>query len=93
MFARVLAEMRRRARAGNLIMKPHALEELHNDGLILDDLIQAILTGQIVERQFDELFSEYKYIVEGATLEPDELIQVVVKLWQDDLVIITTYRV
>jgi len=93
MFAKVLTEMRVCVRAGRLAMSVHAVEEMHADGLTLDDLKECLLTGQVVERQFDDSFSEYKYIVEGSTLTFDEIIHVVAKLGKHNTVIITTYRV
>jgi Domain of unknown function (DUF4258) len=93
MYDKILHEMRSRVRAGKLAISIHAREEMDLDGLILDDLKYCILTGAIVERQFDDLFVEYKYVIEGATLDPDEFIHVVAKLGKRNAVIITTYRV
>ncbi len=93
MHDKILCEMRARVRAGNLAISIHALKEMDLDGLTVDDLKQCILTGAIVERQRDDLFVEYKYVVEGATLDPGEFIHVVAKLGKRNAVIITTYRV
>ncbi|MFN0119038.1 MAG: DUF4258 domain-containing protein [Blastocatellia bacterium] len=86
-------EMRERVRAGQIAMTIHAIEEMHADGLIMEDLIQAILTGMIVARQYDKEFDEYKYIIEGMTLAPGEMIQVVAKPGRKNTVVITMYRI
>ena len=93
MFQKILSEMRDRVRAGQVAMSIHAIEEMQLDGLTLDDLKQCILTGRIVERQFDELFAENKYLIESATLDSAEFIHVVAKLGKKNTVIITMYRV
>lgn len=40
-----------------------------------------------------EVYAENKYVIEGASLEPAEFIQVVAKLGRKNTVVITTYRV
>jgi len=92
MFDKILVEMRARVRAGRIAMSIHATDEMHLDGLTLDDLKHSILTGRIVERQFDQVFAEYKYVIEGPTLDDDEIIHVVAKLGKRNTVVITTYR-
>ena len=93
MHPKILNEMRSRVRAGRLAMTPHGLDELYADGLTMDDLRHCILNGQIVERQFDDFFAEYKYVIEGETETYDEIIHVVAKLGKRNTVVITTYRV
>lgn len=93
MFDKILAEMRSRVRAGRVAMSIHAIEEMREDGLSLDDLKQCILTGSIVDRQFDEVYDSYKYVIEGETLEVEDFIHVVAKLGKKNTVVITIYRV
>lgn len=93
MHDKILREMRTRVRIGKLAMSLHAAEEMDLDGLTVDDLKHCILTGAIVERQWDDLFVEYKYVIEGASLDPEEFIHVVAKLGKRNTVIITTYRI
>jgi hypothetical protein len=66
---------------------------MREERLSLDNLKQCILTGEIVERQFDEVYDSYKYVIEGETLEIGEFIHVVAKLGRKNTVVITTYRV
>ncbi len=93
MFDKILAEMRARVRNGRLAMSIHATDEMHVDGLTLDDLKQCILKGRIVERQFDEAYAENKYVIEGPTLKRADIIHVLAKLGKRNTVVITTYRV
>lgn len=93
MFERILWEMRARVRAGHLAMTIHAIEEMMADELTLEDLKRCILKGAIIERQEDDSPPEYKYVIQGQTLDPEELIHVVAKLGKKNTVVITTYRV
>ncbi len=61
------------------------------DGLTLDDVENALLTGEIVERQRGQQTGEAKYWVEGSSLS-DERTTVVAKIGPtEQLVIITVY--
>jgi hypothetical protein len=93
MYEKVLYEMRARVRLGRMAISIHTLDEMRDDELIPDDLKNCILTGRIVERQFDEDYAENKYVIEGATLNPSEFIHVVAKLGRKNTVVITAYRV
>lgn len=54
--------------------------------------MNCILTGEIIEHQFDVSRGEDKYLVFGDSLNADEM-TVVAKLgYNDDAVIITVYR-
>ena len=50
-------------------MTLHAEEEMEADGLNVFDVERCILTGQIVERQKDRLTGEWKYVIQGGTIE------------------------
>lgn len=78
---------------GQYRLSIHARDELFADwSLIMDDDIEAaIMSGQIVERQWDTAFQEWKYVVEGMSVEGD-LLAVVVKL-EDGVVVITVYLI
>ena len=93
MFQSVLLNMRRRVRAGRMTLTIHAREEMYNDRLTTDDLENGILRGSIVERQWDEVWQEWKYVV--ASEAPDgRSLEIVAKLGQrDDTLIITVYRI
>jgi len=93
MHEKILHEMRARVRLGRIAISVHALDEMRNDNLIPDDLSNCILTGRIIERQFDEAYADYKYVIEGESLDPSEFIHVAAKLGRRNTVVITTYRV
>lgn len=83
--------MRRAVRAGRVIMSNHAVKEMKEDGLTLDDVFNVILTGTIVEEQYDPQYRENKYIIYGDSLNDDE-IGVVAKLGRNEnTVVITVY--
>ena len=93
MFKRVLSEMQRRVKAGRLTLPAHAREAMYDDDLLAADLEHCLLTGEIMTRQWDEKWSEWKYIVAGESLD-DRGIDVVAKLGRnDDTVVITVYVV
>ncbi len=50
MFERVLKQLRSLTRKRNYILTIHALEEMGEDDVLAEDVENAILTGQIVER-------------------------------------------
>lgn len=93
MFKSVLLKMRQRVRAGRMTLTIHAREEMYNDQLTTDDLENGILHGSIVERQWDERWQEWKYIVAGEALDGRSL-EIVAKLGQRaDTLIITVYQI
>lgn len=49
----VLQKMREKTRAQEYVMTTHADDEMWDDGLTIRDVENAILTGQITERQKD----------------------------------------
>lgn len=64
---------------------------MHDDGLYVFDLEQCILTGAIIEQQWDSVYEEFKYIVQGESTDGEEM-EVVVRLDQKgQLVFITAY--
>lgn len=84
--------MRDLIRSLDYVMTIHGEEEMENDGLSILDLENAVLTGEITERQRDDGTSELKYLITGKTLD-DLNITVVAKLGlTGKLVIITVYR-
>lgn len=93
MFSAILIEMRSRVRAGRMTLTVHAREEMYNDQLLTDDLEWGILAGTIVERQWDEAWHEWKYVVAGNALD-GRSIEIVAKLGhRADTLIITVYRI
>jgi Domain of unknown function (DUF4258) len=93
MYDKILREMRARVQSGNIVITVHCRQEMFNDGLLSADVERCILTGEIVERQWDDEFAEYKYVIEGETTEQDEFLHVVAKLGPRNTVVITVYRV
>lgn len=91
MFDRILSRMRENVRALRYVMTLHAEEEMDSDGLSIFDVEQAILTGQIVERQRDAETGEWKYLVRGVSVEGIEVVVVSRLSSTGSLIIITVY--
>ena len=91
-YVQILAKMCEAALAGRVFLTFHANKELKNDKLSYDDVISCILTGEIIEQQFDVERGETKYLVFGDSLSKDEMAVVARLGYNDDTVIITVYR-
>ncbi|MGH9845201.1 MAG: DUF4258 domain-containing protein [Blastocatellia bacterium] len=92
MYEQVLRQMQGAVRAGRIQFNRHALNELAMDDLSPKDAGNCILTGEIIEDQYDELYGEEKYVIYGDTLAGDEM--AVVARWDESQsgVVITVYR-
>ena len=92
MFEKIRDKMRDLIRSLEYVMTIHGEEEMENDRLSILEVENAVLTGEIVERQREESAAESKYLIMGKTLD-DLGITVVAKLGATGkLVIITVYR-
>lgn len=91
-YAQILAKMQEAARAGRVFLTFHANKELKDDKLTYDDVVNCVLTGEIIEQQFDVERAEDKYLVFGDSLSADEMAVVARLGYNDDTVIITVYR-
>ena len=73
-------------------MTIHADEEMDDDGLTIYDVENAILTGEVTERQKDNVTAEAKFLVSGKTVSGAETLTAVTKFGlAGNLVIITVY--
>ncbi|MBI1763569.1 MAG: DUF4258 domain-containing protein [Acidobacteria bacterium] len=82
--------MRERVRAGQLTIPKHAFQAMLDDALWPSDLKHCVLHGTITERQWDEKWGEWKYVIEGEARD-GRVIEMVAKLGPDDTVVITVY--
>ena len=82
--------MRERVRGGWLTISAHAFQEMLDDDLLPSDLKHGILCGEIVERQRDEKWGEWKYVIASESAD-GKAIEIIAKLGPDDAVIITVY--
>lgn len=91
MLPSVLKKLRDCIRAGKLVVTQHAFEEMNDDDLLQADVEHCVLVGEIVERQWDKEWQEWKYIVAGKTIDA-KAIEVVLKFGRgENAVMITTY--
>jgi len=73
-------------------MTIHADEEMDEDELSIFDIENAILTGEIIDRQRDRKTKEAKYLVRGQTVDEIRLVVAVTKFGRaGKLVILTVY--
>lgn len=89
MFENIRDKMRDKIRSFDYVMTIHAEEEMENDNLSIFDIENAILTGEIVERQKDGETDEWKYIFASDPID-DEILIVVAKLSVTGKVVIIT---
>lgn len=73
MYAKILRQMRKAARAGHVNFRSHAFDEMSNDDLEPADAINCMLTGEIIEDQFDADYQQTKYVIYGGALNEDEI--------------------
>ncbi|HEX4946081.1 MAG TPA: DUF4258 domain-containing protein [Blastocatellia bacterium] len=91
MLEKLLDAMQEAVEAGKTIFTPHSRKAMHDDDLHVVDLEQCVLSGAIVEEQWDSTYDEFKYVIEGESTDGIEM-GVVVRLDQKgQLVFITTY--
>ena len=84
--------MREKVRRREYVVTEHARKEMIDDSFTVYDIERGILTGEILERQKDQLSSESKYRIRGKIISGDE-IELIVKLSPTNkLVIITVYE-
>ena len=92
MFDEILKLMRDAAIAGRVYLTIHANRELKEDDLTVDDVINCLLTGEIMEQQFDDDWQEEKYVIYGDARNQGEM-AVVAKLgYNRTTVVITVFR-
>lgn len=72
MFERVLRRLREKIRSRQYVMTHHARKEMNDDDLTIYDVERGILTGEISERQKDQVAAEWKYRIRGETLENEK---------------------
>ena len=93
MYDRVLRQMREKISTRQYVMTVHAEEEMAGDNLSIFDVEHVILTGEITERQKDRDTGEWKYLVEGETIDGDLAVVVAKLSITNKLVMITVYVV
>jgi uncharacterized DUF497 family protein len=90
---RFLKKLRAKVHSRDFVVTIHADEEMNEDGLTVFDLERVLLTGTIVERQKDRETGEWKYIVQGQTIDNGNAVVVVRLSPTGKLVIITVFVV
>lgn len=93
MYEGILRQMRECVMNRRFIISIHAAVAMKQDLLFTEDVEHCVLMGEIVERQWDRVYNEYKYVIAGEAEDGDE-IEVVAKLQQiGTTIVITVFRV
>jgi hypothetical protein len=92
MFEQVLQQMRFAVSAGRVRFTSHAVDELEADRLSVADAIHCILTGEIVEDQYDLRYRQTKYVIYGNTQSGAEMGLIARLDYTTGVVVITVYR-
>jgi len=92
MFELILAEMRKAARAGLVYLTEHARDEMDDESLTFQDVVNCILTGEIVNCQYDVARGENKYVIYGDCVNEDEIAVVAKLTYNKNVGVITVYR-
>jgi hypothetical protein len=92
LFDEILRKFKECIRTNSYVVTLHGEEKMDEDELSIFDVESAVLTGKIVERQKDTGAGEWKYLIQGRTID-GSIIEIVAKFSQTTkMVIITVYR-
>ena len=93
MSRRILRQIREAIRTGNYDVTHHALDEMAEDGLCITDIEQAILNGEIVKSEEDDLRG-VKYTLIGFADNVDVKVAIVGRFKETKVyLIITVYAI
>ena len=73
MFKKILMMMREKIRLNQYVLTIHADEEMDADEFSIFDVENCILVGEIAERQKDINSGEWKYLVNGNSMDNDNM--------------------
>jgi len=85
-------QVRECVRNSNYVITQHAHYAMFDDNLTIIDIEHALLTGQIIEKQRDEITNEPKYLIQGNTPWSDIAVVVAFNI-VGRLEIITVYTI
>jgi hypothetical protein len=91
MFDRILKRAQMKVRTKEYLMTLHAEEEMEDDNLTIFDVENAILTGNIIERQKDYDSGEWKYLIQGESLHHGSIVSVIKLSLTGKLIIVTVF--
>jgi Domain of unknown function (DUF4258) len=89
MYPRILHQIQAFIRQGEYVLSVHVENKLENDGFTDQDLEAAILNGEIVRRERDEV-GRPKYVIEGSALDGRGLTAVAQLFQTRQLVVMVT---
>ncbi len=90
MYANIIEYMRQAVAADKVYLSFHANKELKADKLKFDDVLNCILTGEIIEQQQDD--GEEKYLLYGDACDGTEVAVVAKLSYNESTLVITVFR-
>lgn len=93
MYEKILQLLREAIEIQAIVWTPHVQEEMNEDDLLTFDLEHCVLVGAIVERQWDDTFQEWKYLIEGESTDGEPMMVSAKPDANKKIVFITTYRI
>ena len=91
MHKKALLRIQQKVQSNQYYITDHAIDEARKDKFSGRDILQGILSGEIVQRQKDWLKGAWKYRIHGKSTQAGRKIGVVVKE-RNDVVIITVFQ-
>jgi hypothetical protein len=91
MYEKVLLRLREKIRQRDYVVTTHADEEMYEDGITIWDVEEAVLAGEIGERQGDRRLGGWKYVVHGRSKNGRALAVVARIGYSQKMIIITVY--
>lgn len=92
MYKKTLDRMRLCVQRGRCKPSFHAFIEMRKDRLSFEDAECAIRNGSIRERQWDDEFQEWKYLIYGRSIARIDIVVVAKIGAEDETIIVTVYR-
>ena len=92
MHERILQKVRNLIRFKQYIITLRAYEEMDSDNLSIYDIEHCLLSGKIIEKQWDPKTAESKYLIQGSTISSSEVIIAAKVSVTNKLVIITVFK-
>lgn len=92
MYDKIMSKMRAAARNGRIHITTHAKDEMYAEGLTKGDVVNCILSGEIVKTQWDFLRFENKYVIYGDSMKNDEIAVVAKLTYNNGVAVITVYK-
>ena len=85
--------IKRKAKKGEFIILPHALERKHQRGISVNDIIYVLMNGwhESKKDEYRKDLSTWNYAIKGKTIDKEDM-RVIVSFDEDNMLIITVIK-